>query len=110
MKPLFIYNPKNLPEDDLPWIVGFNNGGQRMFEEAVSLAEDGTFLGNHVCSCEGFMIGDLCLDRRGFRTQTYEEHYPDGFRTTFVGVDSRDTSAELQKAIHNSKKKDLLDS
>lgn len=92
-----VHNPHNKPLIDLPTIYGFNNtkGGGNMLE-AVAIAEDGTCLGGHCCSAEGYMPHDLgMLDgtRPDRHTDAYQKHYPDGYRMEFVP--SEDISAHL---------------
>ncbi len=84
-----IYNPHNKLSQDLPVIYGFNNGGRPSFYHGHLLAEDGTHLGNHLCSNEGFMIGDLGVieGRAGYRHKTFREHYPEGYRMEFVSYE-----------------------
>ena len=45
-----LHNPKSLPIAELPVIYGFNNGGSEDWWNGMLLAEDGTYLGSHVCS------------------------------------------------------------
>lgn len=84
-----IYNPKHLDIDSLPVIYGFNNGGRAGFLLAQLIAQDGTLLGSHICSDEGFMLGDLGIleNTRPDRHGTFRAHYPDGYRMEFVGGD-----------------------
>jgi len=53
---------------------------------AQLLAEDGTALGSHLCSAEGYMPHDLgILDgSRPDRHEDFRAHYPDGYRMDFV--------------------------
>ena len=83
-----IFNPNDKPIDELPVIYGFNNGGPEEWLHAVLLAEDGTFLGSHICSHEGFMPYDLGIEEgwRADRHNTFRGHYPDGYRMEFVGA------------------------
>ena len=96
-----VFNPNDQPTHMLPVIYGFNNGGSPGFFSACLLAEDGTPLGGHLCSSEGYMYGDLGI-LEGFRDdrhQTFREHYPGGYRMDFVPYnDVRDHEA-LQKAF-----------
>lgn len=99
------YNPESRPVDELPFIYGFNNGGQSGFWLAVALAADGKPLGSHMCSDESFMPGDLGLtpeSRREDRRAAYREHYPQGYRTTFVSYDDVDGCEGLQAAFVRS--------
>lgn len=81
-----IFNPNNLPIKDLPFIYGFNNGGNPGMLSGVLLAEDGTGMGGHLCSEEGFMYGDLgILDgTRPDRHESFKKHYPNGYRMKFI--------------------------
>lgn len=83
------FNPHDKPFDELPVIYGFNNGGSPGWYSAVLLAEDGTGLGRHVCSDEGFMYGDLGIleGSRPDRHETFKKHYPDGYRMDFVTME-----------------------
>ena len=81
-----VHNPHDRPLEELPVIYGFNNGGSPGLLSAVLLAEDGTALGGHACSSEGYMPHDLGILRgsRPDRHETFREHYPDGYRMEFV--------------------------
>lgn len=85
-KPLHVYNPNDKPVEELPTIIGFNNGGQMGWFEAVLIAEDGTILGGHVCSSEAYMPHDLGVleGSREDRHEEFKKHYPDGYRMEFV--------------------------
>lgn len=84
-----IYNPQGRPFEELPVIFGFNNGGNPGWYSGRLLAEDGTGLGSHICSHEGYMLADLgILDgSRPDRHEGFRKHYPDGYRMEFVGLD-----------------------
>ena len=81
-----IFNPHNKPIEELPIIYGFNNGGSPGFYSAVLIAEDGTGLGGHICSDEGYMWHDLGIleGTRAARHEGFRKHYPDGYRMDFV--------------------------
>jgi hypothetical protein len=82
-----VFNPHNKPVAELPVIYGFNNGGSDGWYTALAMAQDGTVLGSHICSNEGYMPHDLgVLDgSRPDRHETdYQPHYPDGYRMEFV--------------------------
>jgi hypothetical protein len=83
-----IHNPHNKPVSELPVIYGFNNSDTtRGWCNGVIVAEDGTCLGGHVCSHEGYMLNDLGILEgcRPDRHETFRQHYPDGYRMEFVG-------------------------
>ncbi len=97
-----VFNPNNKPEAELPVIYGFNNGGQIGLLHAVAIAEDGTCLGGHGCSSEGYMLGDLGIlkgHRKDRHENSYQKHYPNGYRMDFV--ESKDVKKHegLQKAF-----------
>jgi hypothetical protein len=97
-----IYNPDNKPIEELPVIYGFNNGGQRDWWDAIAIAEDGTCLGGHTCSHEGYMRSDLGVikgSRPDRHEQDYRKHYPDGYRMDFVPHAEVDGHEALQKAF-----------
>ncbi len=96
-----VFNPHNKPVSELPIIFGFNNGGSVGWLSAVLLAQDGTCLGGHCCSAEGYMPADLGIleGTREDRHQEFRQHYPDGYRMEFVGYDQVRTHAGLLKAI-----------
>ena len=73
-------------EQALPVIYGYNNGGPLGGLEGVLLAEDGTYLGGHLCSDEGYMPHDLGVEEgsRPDRHETFRKHYPNGYRMEFV--------------------------
>lgn len=100
-----IYNPHQKPVDELPFIIGFNNGGSPGWFSGVLIAEDGTGLGGHLCSHEGFMYGDLgILDgSRPDRHEGFRQHYPDGYRMDFVSHADVLTDARLTKAFELNK-------
>jgi hypothetical protein len=81
------FNPHGKPLDELPVIYGFNNGGEPGWMSAVLLAEDGTGLGGHICSSEGYMRHDLGVleGSRPDRHEGFQKHYPDGYRMEFIG-------------------------
>ena len=102
-----VYNPLNKDVEDLPVIYGFNNGGSNMFLSAVLVAEDGTHLGGHACSSEGYMPHDLGIleGSRPDRHEEFKKHYPDGYRMDFVGYVEVLGHSKLISAIEKSKEK-----
>jgi hypothetical protein len=99
-----VFNPENKPVEDLPVIYGFNNGGSTGWFSAVLIAEDGTPLGGHCCSAEGYMPHDLGIveGARPDRHETFRKHYPGGYRMDFVGYDSVSGHAALNLAFKRS--------
>lgn len=101
-----VYNPQDIPLDELPVVYGFNNGGSPGWFEGVLLAQDGTFLGGHICSHEGYMPSDLGI-REGFRSdrhETFMTHYPNGYRMDFVSYDDVSKHEGLLAAITANKR------
>ena len=96
-----VFNPDNKPIEELPVIFGFNNGGSPGWFSAVLLAEDGTPLGGHCCSNEGYMPHDLGIveGSRPDRHEIFQEHYPGGYRMDFVGYDQVSDHAQLNLAF-----------
>lgn len=94
----YTYNPCDLPEDSLPIIYGFsgqfsNAGAGRIGVLGILLTEDGVCLGKHVHSSEGQILHNLLavrVDRNALtkaqkkRREDFENHYPKGYRLTFV--------------------------
>jgi hypothetical protein len=100
-RPIAVHNPHGRPVDELPIIYGFNNGGSPGWFSAALLAEDGTGLGGHVCSHEGYMPNDLGI-LEGCRPDRHEEfrkHYPDGYRMAFVSYGDVREHAGLNEAF-----------
>lgn len=107
-----VYNPKNKPVSELPVIYGFNNGGRPGWYDAVLLAQDGTYLGGHICSHEGYMEHDLgILDgSREDRHEKFREYYPEGYRMDFIGQENVLSHPGLMKAyqLNNNQQSEEL--
>ncbi len=99
-----VFNPHDKPIDTLPVIYGFNNGGQPGWYHATLVAEDGTFLGGHLCSGECYMPGDLGIleGSRPDRHEGFRKHYPDGYRMEFVGFDEVKSHPKLWTILSES--------
>ena len=84
--PYAVFNPNDRPVGDLPIIYGWNNGGSDQWYRGHLMAEDGTALGGHVCSAEGYMYTDLGILEGSApdRHEHFRKHYPDGYRMDFV--------------------------
>jgi len=110
-KPYAIYNPENKPIESLPVIFGFNNGGSPGWFSAALIAEDGTKLGGHICSHEGYMRHDLgilegtCPDRH----EGFKKHYPNGYRMAFVSHSDVPSCEPLQRAFKLNQQKAMAE-
>jgi hypothetical protein len=96
-----VYNPHDKPLGELPVIYGFNNGGSPGWLAAQLIAQDGTPLGNHICSDEGYMPHDLGI-LEGTRPDRHEEfraHYPDGYRMEFVSSEAYPAHTGVNAAV-----------
>lgn len=96
-----VFNPHDKPIEELPVIYGFNNGGTHGMYSAVLMAEDGVSLGSHGCSHEGYMPHDLGIleGSRPDRHETFQKHYPDGYRMEFVSYNEAKGHKGLQAAF-----------
>ena len=107
-----VFNPHNKPIGDLPIIFGFNNGSAFGYfpglVHGLLLAEDGTRLGDHVCSEEAFIPHDLAVRKgsREFRHETFRKHYPDGYRMVFVSYGAVQSTPKLMTAIRAAAERD----
>lgn len=74
---------------------------------AYAMAEDGTVLGSHWCSHEGFVPGDLGATEgsRPDRHEGYAKHYPDGYAMEFVRSGDIAGHAGLQRAFELNKQR-----
>jgi len=102
-----VYNPENLPVEQLPTIYGFNNGGDPGWYSAELLAEDGTGLGGHICSAESYMPHDLGIleGTKPDRHESFKAHYPKGYKMEFVkGVDVREHAGITAACLKNQEK------
>lgn len=101
-----VWNPENKPVDTLPVIYGFNNGGPHQFFQGVLIAEDGKCLGQHCCSDESFMYGDLGIIEgwRMDRHETFRAHYPGGYRMDFVKYADVPNHVGLNAALKENSK------
>lgn len=108
-KGLAVFNPHDKPIGELPVIYGFNNGGSSGWLNAVLLAEDGSELGSHSCSSEGYMRSDLGIleGTSPDRHETFKKHYPNGYRMEFVSSASVEGHKGLMSAFskHDEKAK-----
>lgn len=96
-----VFNPKNLPVENLPIIYGFNNGSGMGGVIGMLIAEDGTVLGSHASSDEAWLPYDLGVEegRRPARHETFRKHYPDGYRMEFVSYKDVDNTPKLVEAF-----------
>lgn len=99
-----IHNPHDKPIEELPVIYGFNNGGPSDWLDGALLAEDGEYLGGHICSHEWYMPADLGVmsGSRPDRHEHFRAHYPNGYRMDFVPHAAAVDHAGLAAAIKNN--------
>lgn len=104
-----IYNPNKANVDELPVIYGFSNNppSDECGLEGLLLAQDGTFLGGHLCSSEAWMKTDLGIvgNHRPDRHKDFIKHYPDGYRMEFVPYSEIDDHVGLMTVIQESKRR-----
>lgn len=102
---LAVYNPHNKPEEELPAIYGWNNGGEPGWYHACLIADSGHGMGSHLCSHEGFIPGDLGLveDSRPDRHEGFRQHYPDGYRMVYVQPSEVMTHPGLNAAVERNR-------
>ena len=83
---------------------GVKDGGEGA---CFALAEDGTLLGSHFCTHEGFAKQDLGMVEgiREDRREDYAKHYPDGYTMEFVAAKDYEAHEELNKAMKLNKKR-----
>ncbi len=95
------YNPNDQPIEALPVIYGFNNGGSDDWFHAQLIAQDGTALGSHICSHEGYMAADLGVleGTRPDRHEGFRMHYPSGYRMEFIRGADVSNHAALKEAF-----------
>jgi len=95
-----LYNPLGKKLEELPIIYGFNNGGPFEVLSAFLIAEDGTDLGEQICSDEGYMLHDLGIleGTQPDRHKRFEKHYPDGYRMEFVKYEDFNNNEGLKEA------------
>lgn len=100
-----VYNPQGKKIEELPVIYGFNNGGSPGFFIGQLIAEDGTALGSHLCTNEGYMLHDLGIlaGSREDRHDGFRKHYPDGYRMEFVCHEQVPSHAALNRAFKLNK-------
>ncbi len=81
-----VFNPQDLPLEELPCIYAFSNVPNGGDGQALAVAEDGHVLGSHWCSNESYVPYDLGVleGARPDRQKDYEKHYPNGFQMVFV--------------------------
>jgi hypothetical protein len=108
-QPCAVFNPFDRPLEELPVIMCFNNGGPREWLSAVAIAEDGKVLGGHCCSSEGYMPHDLGVlegSRPDRHAESYQVHYPDGYRMEFIPTHELEGHKKLRRAftLHDAAK------
>lgn len=102
-----IYNPLNHPEEELPIIYGFNNGGEEGYWNGELISEDGKFFVGHTSSSEDWLLRDLGILKgmRPDRHEDFRKHYPDGYKMQFVSYREAFNHEGLKDAFraYNSK-------
>lgn len=81
-----------------PKIFVFSNvhgGGEG---PCYAMAEDGTVVGQHYCTCEGWAAHDLGVTS-DWHHEEYKAHYPNGYEMEFVPVSKISSHAALQEAF-----------
>jgi len=79
-------------------IFVFNNGGHHNMLMAMALAEDGHVVGQHCCSSEGFMKGDMGITST-WKHDQYNEHFGvDGWELEWVETCNLETHEGLTAA------------
>ncbi len=67
---------------------------------AYAMAEDGTVLGSHYCTHQGYASSDLgCDGSRPDRHEAYTAHYPEGYETEFISAKDQKDHEGLKSAI-----------
>ena len=104
-RPVAVFNPDGKDIADLPPIYAFSNirgGGDGI---AYAMAADGTVLGSHWCSNEGYVPNDLGVLEgcRDDRHEHYRKHYPAGYRMEFVKANDIKGHAGLMEAFRLNK-------
>lgn len=96
-----LHNPHNKSLEELPTIYGFNNGGRNDWWNGALIAQDGTGLGGHICSHESYMLHDLGIleGTRPDRHEKFKQHYPDGYKMTFISMANVRDHKELKEAF-----------
>lgn len=101
-----VFNPQGKPVEQLSVIMAFSNvgGGDGV---AYAMHEDGTVLGSHWCSHEGYVSHDLGVTEgsRPDRHETYQKHSPDGYRMEFVPACEVKTHPTLRLALHRNQER-----
>ena len=79
-----------------PKIYVFCNSCSHEWHSFMAIAEDGTYLGGHICSSHCFAAHDMGVIETGWKRDVYAKHYPEGFHV--VLVDDPKTHSGLQAA------------
>lgn len=68
---------------------------------AYAMGDDGTVLGSHLCSHEGYVPNDLGVNEgsRLDRHETYKKHFPNGYEMEFVQAKEVTSHVGLQEAF-----------
>jgi len=102
-----VFNPNNLPIEELPTIMAFINVGSPGWFKALAISEDGVVLGAHICSADYYVPNDLGVIRgtRPDRHEKYRNHYPGGYRMEHVRSAEIEAHEKLQNAFTLNRQK-----
>lgn len=102
-----IFNPNQVSIEELPVIFAFSNSKGGGDGVAYAMAEDGTVLGSHWCSHEGYVSYDLGVLEGVMedRHEHYRMHYPNGYRMEFVSAAENLQHKKLQEAYRLNQEK-----
>lgn len=76
-------------EKQLPKIYVFCNSCSPQCHRFMAIAEDGTFLGGHICSGHEYADHDMGVVENGWKRDLYAAHYPGGFTVERLDIRSR---------------------
>ena len=82
-----VFNPKDLPVEDLPTLYAFANGESYGDVYGSVVGPDGEILQTWTSSNEGWLRSDLgCIPgvKDRLHEEVYQKEFPDGYRLEFV--------------------------
>jgi hypothetical protein len=96
----YTHNPNGADESTLPRIYCFANGANGFGWNGAIYAQDGTRLGGHTSSREGWLFHDLGIGEGSHyvsRRAEFAKHYPDGYVAEWVSYADAAAHPELQR-------------